>query len=233
MDIDILSLFPEYFRGPFDVSILKRAEERKLININAIDIRDFAIGKHRKVDDRPYGGGPGMVLMAQPIIDAIRSRRRCKSHVIYLSPQGKPFTAKRSEELAREQHLIILCGHYEGIDERVIDLEVDEELSIGDYVLTSGCPAATVLVDAITRFIPGAIGHEDAVYQDSFSDGVFDSPHYTRPPEFEHRKVPEILLGGDHAKIDSWRKAKGQEKTRRIRPDLIRKELYNEPHSSY
>ena len=203
--------------------MLKRAREKKLINVNAVDIRSFAAGKHKQVDDRPYGGGPGMVLMPQPVIDAIRSCRKVKSHVVYLTPQGNPFTAKRAEELSKEKHLIILCGHYEGIDERVMDLEVDEEISIGDYVLTSTCPAAIVLVDAITRFIPGVIGHEDAVYQDSFSDGIFDAPHYTRPHEFEHHLVPEILLGGDHAKIASWREEKRREKTKRVRPDLIQK----------
>ncbi len=222
MEIDILSLFPDYFRGPFDVSMLKRAREAGLLEIRQTDIRDFAENKHGRVDDRPFGGGPGMVLCPAPVAKAIRSVRRPHSHVVYLSPQGSLLTAAKCQELAGKEHLILLCGHYEGIDERVLQKEVDEEISIGDYVLTNGCVAAIVLIDAMARFIPGVIGHPDAVNEDSFQEeGIFDSPHYTRPENFEGIEVPAVLLGGHHAEIRKWRKAQAVEKTRRVRPDLL------------
>lgn len=222
MRFDILSLFPEYFRGPFDESIIKRAVENKLVEIHQIDIRDFAENRHRRVDDRPYGGGPGMVLMPDPVVKAIRSVKTPKSKVIYLSPQGNQLTAKKCRDLAKEEHLIILCGHYEGIDERAIHLEVDEEISIGDYVLTNGCAAAIVLLDAVSRFIPGVIGHPDAVNEDSFENGLLDCPHYTRPPVFEGREVPEVLMNGDHKKIADWRHQTAKENTLRVRPELVK-----------
>lgn len=229
MKFDILSLFPEYFQGPFDVSIIQRAKEKGLIEIGLTNMRDFAQGKHAKVDDRPYGGGPGMVLMPEPVCAAIRSVREEESHVIYLTPQGKLLTAAKCQELARKKHLILLCGHYEGVDERVIEKEVDEELSIGDYVLTNGCLSAIVLVDAVSRFIPGVLGHEEAAAQDSFQDGVFDSPHYTRPELFEGLAVPEVLKRGNHAEIEKWRKAQALDKTQRVRPELLmRKENSDE-----
>lgn len=221
MRIDILSLFPDFFRGPFDVSILKRARERGLFHLELVDIRDFATGKHRKVDERTSGGGPGMVLMPGPVVHAIRSVRKPATKVIFLSPQGKPLTAKKCLEFAKEEHLVLLCGHYEGIDERVLELEIDEEISIGDYVLTSGCPAAVVFVDAVTRFIPGVIDNEEAPLQDSFQEGIFEGPHYAGPEEFEGLRVPEILKSGHHANIQNWRKEQAYEKTRRVRPDLI------------
>jgi tRNA (guanine37-N1)-methyltransferase len=220
MQIDILSLFPDYFDGPFRVSIVKRAIEKGLIDINQIDIRDFAEGKHRKVDDRPFGGGPGMLLMPGPATRAIRSRKREDSHVIYLSPQGKKLTSSLCEALAKRSHLILVCGHYEGLDERVIEQEIDEEISIGDYVLTSGCAAAIVLIDAAVRFLPGVLGHEEAAAKDSFQQGIFEGPSYTRPEEFEGRQVPDVLKSGNHAEIEKWRQRKGLEKTLRIRPDL-------------
>jgi tRNA (guanine37-N1)-methyltransferase len=221
MLIDILSLFPEYFAGPFDASIIKRARERGLIEIRLADIRDFATGKHRKVDDRPFGGGPGMVLMPEPVTKAIRSVRQPDSHVIHLSPQGKLLDARKCEALAKYPHLVLLCGHYEGVDERVIEQEVDEEISIGDYVLTNGCLPSIVLVDAIVRFIPGVLGHADAAQKDSFQDGVFDNPHYTHPEEFEGRRVPSVLKSGNHTEIEKWRKTKAREKTKIVRPDLF------------
>jgi tRNA (guanine37-N1)-methyltransferase len=228
MQIDILSLFPDYFDGPFRVSIIKRAIEKQLIGIQLVDIRDFAEGKHRKVDDRPYGGGPGMLLMPGPVTRAIRSCRREGSHVIYLSPQGKKLTPLLCESLARRSHLIVVCGHYEGLDQRVIEEEIDEEISIGDYVLTSGCAAAIVLIDATARFIPGVLGHEDAAAQDSFQHGIFEGPAYTRPEEFEGKRVPEVLKSGHHGDIEKWRHQKGLEKTMRIRPDLCVQTLRNE-----
>lgn len=221
MRFDILSLFPEYFQGPFDVSIIKRARENKLLDIELHDIRDFAEGKHKRVDDRPFGGGPGMVMKPEPITKAIRSVKTLESHVIYLTPQGTPLNSKMCQRLAQETHLILLCGHYEGIDERIIGKEVDEEISIGDYVLTNGCLPAIVLVDAVSRFIPGVLGHEMAAFEDSFQEGIFDAPHYTRPEEFEGALIPEILKSGNHEQIQKWRKTKAFEKTKRIRPELV------------
>ena len=221
MQIDILSLFPQYFESPLRVSIIKRAIERGIIHIDLIDIRDFAEGKQRKVDDRPYGGGPGMLLMPGPVTRAIRSKKREGSHLIYLSPQGKKLTSSLCAELAQRSHLILVCGHYEGLDERVIDNEVDEEISIGDYVLTNGCIAALVLLDATVRFLPGVLGHSQAAAKDTFQDGVFEGPAYTRPEEFEGVCVPAVLRNGNHAEIEKWRRLKGLEKTRRIRPDLL------------
>ncbi len=220
MDIEILSLFPEYFVGPFDESILKRAREKGLLNINHVQIRDFALDKHRKVDDRPYGGGPGMVLKPEPAVSAIRKVRRQGSHVVHLSPQGKVLTAEKCRSLSLLPHLILLCGHYEGVDERVLELEVDEEVSIGDYVLTNGALAAIVLIDALARFIPGVLGHPDAASEDSFECGLLDYPHYTRPEVFEGKRVPEVLLNGNHQQIAQWRKSQALEKTRQMRPDL-------------
>lgn len=222
MRFDILSLFPEYFRGPFDESLIKRAVENKILEIHQVDIRSFAENRHRRVDDRPYGGGPGMVLMPEPVVKAVRSVKTPKSKVIYMSPQGNQLTAKKCRELANEEHLIVLCGHYEGIDERAILSEVDEEISIGDYVLTNGCAAAIILLDAVSRFVPGVIGHSAAADEDSFENGILDCPHYTRPPVFEDKAVPEVLMSGDHKKIADWRHQAATEKTARVRPELIK-----------
>lgn len=229
MEVEILSLFPSYFRGPFDVSMLMRAREGGHLTIRHTDIRDFAEDKHNRVDDRPYGGGPGMLLRPEPVARAIRSVKREDSRVIYLSPQGALLNAKKCEELAKLKHLILLCGHYEGIDERVIQSDVDEEISIGDYVLTSGCPAAVVLVDAVARFIPGVIGHPDAVREDSFQGGIFDAPHFTGPHNFEGMEVPPVLRQGNHAEIKKWRRSEAMKKTYRVRPDLFDKENCCEP----
>lgn len=221
MRFDILSLFPEYFEGPFDVSILKKAQEKGILEIQHTNIRDFAEDKNRRVDDRPYGGGPGMVLMPGPLTKAIRSRKQEGSRVIYLTPQGRPLTAAVCQRLATYPHLILVCGHYEGIDQRVVDTEIDEEISIGDYVLTNGCLAAIVLVDAVSRFVPGVIGNEEAPLQDSFQEGIFDAPHYTRPTNFEGLVVPGVLQEGNHAKIAAWRKERALLKTAVVRPDLL------------
>jgi tRNA (guanine37-N1)-methyltransferase len=223
--IDILSLFPGYFQGPFDESIIKRARQEGILDIELIDIRDFAEGKHRRVDDRPYGGGPGMVLMPGPVSRAIfhakQHESREKPRVIYLSPQGALLTAEKCRELAKIEHLILVCGHYEGIDERVISEEIDEELSIGDYVLANGCLSAIVLVDAVARFLPGVLGHEEAANQDSFQNGIFDCPHYTRPVSYKGIFVPQVLLSGNHKAIENWRYAKALAKTQEVRPDLL------------
>lgn len=224
MIIDILSLFPGYFKGPFDESIIKRARENGLLDIRLVDIRDFADNRHRKVDDRPYGGGPGMVLMPIPVksaIEHVKAKETKASRVLYLSPQGPLLKASKCRELAREEHLILLCGHYEGVDQRVLDSEVYEEISIGDYVLTNGCLAAIVLVDAVVRFIPGVLGHALAAEEDSFERGLLDNPHYTRPEVFEGHRVPEVLLSGNHQEIARWRYEQALKKTREWRPDLL------------
>lgn len=222
MDVSILSLFSEhYFEPLFGESILKRAREKGLLSVECVHIRDFAFDKHRTVDDRPYGGGPGMVLKPDPVVRAIRSRKKEGSRVVYLSPQGSLLTAAKCRELANAPHLILLCGHYEGIDERVLELEVDEEISIGDYVLTNGVLPALVLLDAMARFIPGVVGNAQGVEDDSFEQGVFDHPHYTRPPEFEGQCVPDVLLNGNHQAIEAWRKEKAMAKTLKQRPDLL------------
>jgi tRNA (guanine37-N1)-methyltransferase len=220
MRIDILSLFPKYFTGPFDESIIAKAREKGLVDIHCADIRKYATGRHRKVDDRPYGGGPGMLLMPEPCTAAIRDHKMTKSHVIYLSPQGKKLTAKRARELASYEHLILFCGHYEGLDQRVIDTEVDEEISIGDYVLTNGCLPAIVVVDALLRFVPGVLGNEAAANEDSFEQGLFDCPHYTRPELFEGIPVPQVLMEGNHEKIAEWRQTEAMRRTAHEREDL-------------
>jgi len=224
MRYDILSLFPELFSGPFDESILKRAREKGLIEICHVNIRDFSEGKHRRVDDRPYGGGPGMVMMPEPLCKAIRSVKSGKEHVVCLSPQGGALTAAKCRELAQKEHLVLVCGHYEGIDQRVIDSEVDEEISIGPYVLTNGALPAMVLVDAVSRFIPGVLGNEASAAQDSFEEEGFDCPHYTRPELFEGMRVPEVLLSGNHKEIAAWRRKTAAGNTRRRRPDLMKGE---------
>lgn len=220
MQIDILSLFPGYFKGPFDESIVKQAIQKGLLDIRLLNIRDFSQDRHHRVDDRVYGGGPGMVMMPEPVAKAIRSVKSERSRVVYLTPQGAPLTAKKCRELAQYEHLVLLCGHYEGIDQRVLDSDVDEEISIGDYVLTNGCLAAIVLVDAVVRFVPNVIGHEQAAAEDSFEQGILDCPHYTRPEVFEGRSVPSVLVSGDHRKIAQWRHEAALKKTRRERPDL-------------
>lgn len=216
LSIDVLTLFPGYFSGPFSESLLKKAQDKGLLKIRLVDIRAFADNKWNRVDDRPYGGGPGMVLMPGPVVQAIRSVKREKSCVIYLSPQGEPLTASLARSLAQESHLVLLCGHYEGVDERALK-EVDREVSIGDYVLSSGNPAAVVLVDAVSRFVPGFMGDSASVEQDSFEQGLFDWPHYTRPEVFEGQAVPLLLRSGNHAQIDQWRRERAREKTERVR----------------
>lgn len=225
MIIDILSLFPGYFKGPFDESIIKRAKEKGILDIRLVDIRDFADNRYRRVDDRPYGGGPGMVMMPQPVTSAIRHVKTSTSRVIYLSPQGSLLNAAKCRELAKYEHLVLLCGHYEGIDQRVLDSEVDEEICIGDYVLTNGCLGAIVLVDAVSRFIPGVLGHALAAEEDSFEKGLLDCPHYTRPEVFEGHSIPEVLSSGNHGEIARWRYEQALKKTRERRPDLLEKDI--------
>ena len=221
MKFDVLTLFPEMFE-PLNSSIIGRAKEKNLIEINLINIRDFSKDKHKKVDDTPYGGGAGMVMMPDVVYDAYSSIKDENAKVIYMSPQGKKLTQKKVEELAKNKHLIILCGHYEGIDQRVIDKIVDEEISIGDYVLTGGELPAMVLIDSVSRYSDGVITKE-STNEESFTNGLLEYPQYTRPEVFEGEKVPEVLLSGHHANIEKWRKEKSLEITAKKRPDLLNK----------
>jgi tRNA (guanine37-N1)-methyltransferase len=221
LDIELLSLFPSYIDSPLKESILKRAIQKRLLKVTSFDIRSYSLEARNKVDERPFGGGPGMVMMPEAVSSAIRDKKRPQSKVIYLSPQGVPFTSHIAKQLAQEEHLLLLAGHYEGIDQRVLDEEVDLELSIGDFVLTNGCLAALVLIDAIARFVPGVLGHEDAANQDSFEDGLLDCPHYTKPLIFHDAEVPPVLRCGDHSKIALWRKQQQVQKTYLVRPDLL------------
>ena len=220
MKFDVLTLFPEMFE-PLNSSIIGRAKEKNLIEINLINIRDFSKDKHKKVDDTPYGGGAGMVMMPDVVYDAYKSVEDKNAKVIYMSPQGKKLTQKKVEELAKQEHLIILCGHYEGIDQRVIDKIVDEEISIGDYVLTGGEIPAMVLIDSVSRYNSGVIA-EESREEESFANGLLEYPQYTRPEVFEGVKVPEVLLSGHHANIEKWRKEKALEITKLKRPDLLK-----------
>jgi tRNA (guanine37-N1)-methyltransferase len=224
MHIEVLSLFPSYIEGPLHESILKRAIQNNLLRVSNVDIRTFSSRKDLRVDDRPFGGGPGMVMMAEPVVAAIRSRRTPESRVVYVTPQGEQLTPALAKELSRISHLIIVCGHYEGIDQRAIDSDVDQEISIGDYVLTNGCLAALVLIDVVARFIPGVLGHEDAASEDSFEHGIFDHPHYTQPRVFEGNEVPSVLLSGDHESIARWRRTQALTHTKQMRPDLVARE---------
>ena len=222
MKIDILTLFPNMFDGFFNESIIKRAKDNKLIDINIVDFRKYSKDAHMKVDDTPYGGGAGMVLTCQPIFDAVKDLKKENSKVILLTPSGKQYKQRDAYELSKEEHLIIICGHYEGFDERIRTL-ADIEISIGDYVLTGGEIAACVLVDSITRLIPGAINEESHI-NDSFNDKyLLDYPTYTKPSVYDGLEVPEVLLSGDHKKIDEWRKQKQIEITTKLRPDLLEK----------
>lgn len=220
MRIDILTLFPEMFSA-LQTSILGRAQQSGKIEINIIDIRDFTLDKHKKCDDTPYGGGAGMVMTPQPIYDAIMSVKSSNTHVVYTSPRGRTFSQKVAYEFSKLEHLVILCGHYEGIDQRVIDLCVDEEVSIGDFVLTGGEIPAMAMVDSIARLCDGVISAE-SLENESFSGaGLLEYPQYTKPQEFMGLSVPEVLLSGNHGEIDKWRKEKSLEITKMRRPDLL------------
>ena len=220
MKFDVLTLFPEMF-DTLNTSIIGRAKEKNLIEINLINIRDFSKDKHKKVDDTPYGGGAGMIMKPDVVYDAYKFVEDKNAKVIYMSPQGNKLTQKKVEELANEEHLIILCGHYEGIDQRVIDKIVDEEISIGDYVLTGGELPAMVLIDSVSRYNSGVIA-EESREEESFANGMLEYPQYTRPEVFEGVKVPEVLLSGHHANIEKWRREKALEVTIKKRPDLLK-----------
>ncbi len=223
MKIKILTIFCEMFEGYLNSSITKRAREAGILDVETIDIRSFSTDKHSKTDDYPFGGGAGLVMMPQPIFDAIEYAKSGTENakVIYMSPQGTKLSNVVARDLAKEKELIILCGHYEGVDQRVIDELCDMEISIGDYVLTGGELAAMVVTDSVMRFIPGAVGNEDVHVEESFEDGLLEYPQYTRPSDFRGHKVPEVLLSGHHKKIEDWRRRKQLEKTKQLRPDLL------------
>ena len=223
MKISILTLFPEMF-APLKTSILGKALEKEIIDIDIINIRDFSKDKHKKCDDYPFGGGPGMLMMIQPIYDAMLSIQGYESaKKIYLSPKGKVFNQTMVPEMAKEEHIIFLCGHYEGVDQRVLDIFAFEELSIGDYVLTGGELPAMVVIDSILRFVPGVLGSEESTGEESFSSGLLEHKQYTRPQNFMGYCVPEVLVSGDHKKVADWKKEDSISETERKRPDLLSK----------
>ena len=240
MHFHILTLFPDMVIQGLNTSIIGRAVEREYISIEAVNIRDYTLDKHGKVDDYTYGGGAGMLMQAQPVYDACmavqdkiaaRSTDGKKARVIYVTPQGKTFRQEMAKEFAKEEDLIILCGHYEGIDERVLEEVVTDCVSIGDYVLTGGELPAMVMVDAIARLVPGVLHNSDSAVTESFYDGLLEYPQYSRPEVWRDKKVPEVLLSGDHAKVDAWRLEQSIERTKKLRPDLY--EAYNEKHGHH
>ena len=230
MRIDVVTIFPDFFRGAFEHGIIRRAQGAGLVDVKVHDLRRWTMDKHRQVDDRPFGGGDGMVLKPEPIFASVEeltgaSEREAYAEgtrVVLLSPQGRVFTQGLADELAKSAQVVLICGRYEGVDERVAEALVTDEISIGDYVLSGGEPAAVVVVDAMVRLIPGALGNETSVLNESFSDGLLDYPNYTRPTEFRGMRVPEILLGGHHAEIERWRREQALKKTERNRPDLLK-----------
>lgn len=225
MRIDVITLFPAMFTGPLDESIIRRARETGLLELRIINLRDFTHDRHKTVDDRPFGGGPGMVLKPEPIFEAVESIEGDNKYVILLSAAGRLFNQSVAEELAKKEHIILICGGYEGVDERVAEHLADDEISIGDYVLTNGVLPAMVIIDAVTRLLPGALGDTESAKEESFSTGLLEYPHYTRPADFRGWKVPEVLLSGNHAEIASWRRQQALERTMKRRPDLYKKYL--------
>ncbi|MBT3914660.1 MAG: tRNA (guanosine(37)-N1)-methyltransferase TrmD [Verrucomicrobia bacterium] len=221
MKIDVLTLFPGMFPGPLDESIIKRACESGRLRLGIRDLRDFTHDRHRKVDDRPFGGGPGMLMKPEPMFEAVEALRGEKTRVILTSPAGRPFRQEIARELAAEEHLLLICGSYEGFDERVRECLADDELSIGDYVLTNGALPAMVIIDSVTRLLPGVLGDDESSVDESFSDGLLEYPQYTRPAEVRGMNVPEVLLSGDHAAIERWRREQARLRTGQRRPDLL------------
>jgi tRNA (guanine37-N1)-methyltransferase len=229
MRIDVLTLFPGIIQAYCAESIARRAQDRGLVHVALHDVRDFTHDRHRTVDDVPYGGGPGMVMKPEPIFEALDAHDLWPAHKVYLSPQGTPLTHARAVELAAVTHLVLLCGHYEGVDQRVLD-RMDGEVSVGDYVLSNGAVAAMVLIDAVVRLLPGALGNEQSAQSDSFADGLLEYPHYTRPAEYRGARVPDVLLSGNHAAIAAWRRSQALARTRARRPDLLAPGADDEPN---
>jgi tRNA (guanine37-N1)-methyltransferase len=230
MRFDIITIFPEIFRGVFEFGIIRRAVEAGLIEINLHDLRDYTFDRHRQVDDRPFGGGAGMVMKPEPLFRALEAvtHQATDAAVVMLSPQGRLLTQRLAEELAARERVVLICGRYEGVDERVIEQLADDEISIGDYVLSGGEIPAMVVVDAVTRLIPGALGSNESAERDSFADGLLDYPHYTRPVEYRGLKVPDVLTSGHHGEIEKWRRRKAMEKTFSRRPDLLERRVLSE-----
>lgn len=220
LQIDIVTIFPRMLDGILGESMLKRAQDAGLVQVRCVNLRDYASGAHLTTDDRPYGGGPGMVMKPEPVFKAVDALRRPESKVILMTPQGEPFKQATALALSKESHLIILCGHYEGVDERIREALADMEISIGDYILTNGVISAAIVVDAVVRLLPGALGGEGAAEDESFTTGLLEYPHYTRPPVFRDMAIPEILTSGNHAEIAKWRRAQSIERTKARRPDL-------------
>jgi len=221
MKIDVLTLFPGMFAGPLDESIIKRARQAGLLELSIYNLRDYAHDRHKTVDDRPFGGGPGMLLKPEPIFEAVEAIARPETRVILLSPSGRPFSQRVARELAKVPDMLLISGHYEGFDERIREQLADDELSIGDYVLTNGALPAMVMIDAVTRLLPGVLGDDDSATEESFSNGLLEYPQYTRPAEFRGMKVPEVLLSGNHAEIAKWRAEIARQRTKERRPDLL------------
>jgi tRNA (guanine37-N1)-methyltransferase len=222
MKIDVLTPFPEMFSA-LDVSIMKRAQKNGILDLKVVNLRDYTHDNYKTVDDRPFGGGPGMVLKPEPIFEGVEALRGEKTRVILMTPVGQKFDQAAARRLAQEQHLLFICGAYEGTDERVREGLVDEELSIGDYVLTNGSLPAMVVIDAVTRLLPGALGDDQSSHDESFSAGQLEYPHYTRPADFRGMKVPEVLLSGHHAEIEKWRREQSLKRTQERRPDMLKK----------
>lgn len=236
MKIDVLTLFPEMFESVFGVSIIKRAVDKGLISLDFINIRDFSSDKHKRVDDYPYGAGGGLVMQPMPIYAAyehLKEKSEDKPYVIYMSPQGKTFNQQKAIELKEHKHLVLLCGHYEGVDQRVLDEIVDEEISIGDYVLTGGEIAAMAVIDATARMIPGVLDSEDTFSHESHFDGLLEYPQYTRPPVWHGQEIPEILTSGHHANIEAWRREKSIEITLKKRPEMLEKAALSEKEKEF
>ncbi len=221
MKIDVLTLFPNMFAGPLDESIIRRARTAGLLNLTVHNLRDWAHDRHQTVDDRPFGGGPGMLLKPEPVFEAVEALARDQAWTILLTPQGRRFNQAVARELAARDHLLLVCGSYEGFDERIREALADDELSIGDFVLTNGALPAMVLIDAVTRLLPGALGDDASASDESFSHGLLEYPHYTRPAEFRGMKVPDVLLSGHHAQIARWRHEQARHRTAQRRPDLL------------
>ncbi len=236
MKFHIMTLFPETIQKCLDYSILKRARDNNLIDINTINIRDYTTNKHLKVDDYPYGGGAGMVMQAQPVVDAYKSiseNGSKKLRVIYMTPWGNTFNQNMAKDFSNEEELVFLCGHYEGIDERALEMIVTDYVSIGDYVLTGGEMPAVIMIDAISRLVPGVLGNEESAVNESFSDNLLEHPQYTRPAVFEGREVPNVLLSGDHKKIEEYKREVSIKRTMKFRPDLLKKAQLTEKEKKF